>query len=214
LLVRFADYSPAPLACRWRGAGILEPSTSQHLCLPLGFRLVSAGATDPRPLGFLWVSDRASRVTLPRAARAAWLDRLVDFHGLSESDCCFEETVTMTMHETLRFLDALHGHLERSVSNPGPWCWPTRELVARNLRLNRKAFPRDTSPKDSFNRQLSIALRRHWIAAGPCQPHCHAQHLTLTAGGQEALALMNEQGCGPQCHVHREMKLHLERKVA
>ena len=120
----------------------------------------------------------------------------------------------MTMHETLKFLDALHAHLERSVSNPGPWCWPTRELVAGNLRLNRKAFPRDTSPKDSFNRQLSIALRRHWIASGPCQPHCHAQHLTLTAAGQEALALMNEQGCGPQCHQHRETKLHLERKVA
>lgn len=120
----------------------------------------------------------------------------------------------MTMHEALRVLDGLHGLFERSVSNPGPWCWPTRELVAANLRRNREAFPRDKDPTNSFARQLSIARRRHWIAAGPCQSHCHAEHLTLTAAGREALRMMNEQGCGPHCHVHRETKLHLERKVA
>lgn len=120
----------------------------------------------------------------------------------------------MTMHEALNFLDAFHGFMERSVSNRGPWCWPTREMVAENLRLNRKAFPRDSYPLNSFLRQLEIALKRHWIAQGPCQSHCHAQHLTLTAPGREALALMNEAGCGPQCRTHAETKLHFERKVA
>jgi hypothetical protein len=120
----------------------------------------------------------------------------------------------MTMHEALNFLDALHGYLERNVSNPGPWCWPTRELVAQNLRLNRKAFPRDARPTDSFKRQLNIALERHWIASGPCQSHCHAQHLSLTAAGQEALVSMNEHGCGPHCGNHRDKKLHLTKKVA
>jgi len=120
----------------------------------------------------------------------------------------------MTMHEALSFLDALHRHIEGNVSNRGPWCWPTRDLAAANLRLNREVFPRDASPTDSFKRQLGIALRRHWVASGPCQSHCHAQHLTLTAAGQEALRMMNEQGCGPHCRNHREMPLRLERRVA
>lgn len=122
------------------------------------------------------------------------------------------------MHESLKFLDALHAHIERNTSKRGPWCWPTRDLVAATLRLNREAFPRDAKPTDSFKRQLHVALRRHWIASAPCQPHCHAQHLSLTAAGQEALALMNAGGCPqckqPQCKQHREPKLHFEREVA
>jgi hypothetical protein len=121
---------------------------------------------------------------------------------------------TMTMHESLKFLDALHKHIERQTSKPGPGCWPTRELVARTFGLNRKVYPRDASPANSFNRQLQIALRRHWIASGGCQPGCHAQHLTLTPQGMEALRLMNAEGCGPQCSEHRNAKPHFERKVA
>jgi hypothetical protein len=130
----------------------------------------------------------------------------------------------MTMHESLKFLDALRAHLEKNASEPGPWCWPTRDVVNRTLLLNRKAFPRDAKPGDSFKRQLGIALRQHWIAAGGCQPGCHAQHLSLTAAGQEALKLMNEQGC-PLCRDHADRtlrgipkgcapRLHFERRVA
>lgn len=120
----------------------------------------------------------------------------------------------MTMHETLNFIDALHRCIEHNVSNLGPWCWPTRELANYNLRLNRDAFPRDRRLKESFDKQVSIAARRHWIADAPCSAHCHARHLTLTAVGQEALRLMNEQGCGPHCEQHRDTRLNLERKVA
>lgn len=120
----------------------------------------------------------------------------------------------MTMHESLKFLDALHAHIERHTSKRGPWCWPTRDMVAESLRLNREAFPRDARPTDSFKRQLHIAIGRHWIAAGPCQSHCHAQHLTLTAAGREALALMNRDGCGPLCKQHRDVEPQFERKVA
>lgn len=127
----------------------------------------------------------------------------------------------MTMHEALIFLDALTKHLEHSIEahdsrfgggRPSPR--PTREVVMANLRANQKVFPRDSSVRHSFNRQLGIALERHWIAQGPCQSRCHARHLWLTATGEEVLKLMNEQGCGPQCSQHREIPLHLTRKVA
>lgn len=120
----------------------------------------------------------------------------------------------MTMHEALQFLDALHAHMEHSLSNPGPWCWPTRELVAYNLRLNRKQYPRDKDVTHSFTRNVAIAKERHWISEGPCGHHCHANHLRLTTAGVEALRLMNKEGCGPHCQQHRETKLHLQRKVA
>ena len=35
----------------------------------------------------------------------------------------------MTQHELLAFMRGLHDHVERSLSKPGPWCWPTRELL-------------------------------------------------------------------------------------
>ena len=123
----------------------------------------------------------------------------------------------MTMHETLNFIDALHGFIERNVSNPGPWCWPTRTLAAHNLRLNRAVFPRDKDQHvltSSFEKQVDIARKRGWMSDGPCAPHCHGRHLSVTAQGREALRLMNEQGCGPQCQQHRETKLHLERRIA
>lgn len=123
----------------------------------------------------------------------------------------------MTMHETLFFVDDLRRFMEREVSNPGPWCWPTRELVSVNLRKNQDVFPRDRDYRSlhaAFNRQVDIAKARHWLTDEGCQPHCHARHLRLTAAGAEALRLMNEQGCGPQCSQHREIKLHLERKAA
>ena len=126
----------------------------------------------------------------------------------------------MTMHEALFFLDDLHQFLEAGVGNPhfaaepGPWCWPTLEQVHLNLRVNRAAFPRDARVYDSFNTVFKIALRRHWTAKGHCQAGCKAEHLRLTAAGAEALRLMNEQGCGPQCSQHREINLHLERRAA
>ena len=132
----------------------------------------------------------------------------------------------MTMHEALNFLDALTKHMEHSIASsdarfvgmraPAPWTRPTREQVMANLRANRKVFGRDKDTSNSFTRQFKIAMERHWIAQGPCQPHCHARHLWLTAAGRDVLKLMNEQGCGPQCAQHREAfaELRLQRKVA
>jgi hypothetical protein len=120
----------------------------------------------------------------------------------------------MTMHEALIFLDALHRHIEHSVSKRGPWCWPTRELVHYNLGLNRSCFPRDKRVYDSFNRQFKVALSKHWAEAGPCASRCHAVHLRLTGEGTEVLCVMNEHGCGPHCNQHREPRLRLQRKVA
>lgn len=122
----------------------------------------------------------------------------------------------MTMHEALTFIDALHGYVERTVANRGPWCWPTRELLAYNLRLNREAFPRDRPEVlwRTFRSHCERAKVRGWLTEGPCTPHCHAVHTVLTGKGREALRLMGETGCGPQCVQHREIKLHLERKVA
>jgi hypothetical protein len=107
----------------------------------------------------------------------------------------------MTMHEALSFLSQLHDFVEQRLSNPGPWCWPTRKLVNDNLWFNREAFPRDKNPRRTFAEQASRAARRHWIVIGPCQPQCHATHLRLTPEGQEALKLMEEQGCETGEHI-------------
>ena len=117
------------------------------------------------------------------------------------------------MHEMLNFIDAQFRAFQRSVANPGPQCWPTWEQTLGNLRLNRKAFPRDDRPSRSFRRQLEIAFAKHWVVSEPCQSHCHTKHLKLTAAGQDALKLMNEQGCGPHCQQHTP-ELRLQRKVA
>lgn len=101
----------------------------------------------------------------------------------------------MTMHEMLFFIDAEHRAFVARASNPGPQCWPTWEQTHLNLRLNRDAFPNDSKPYNSFNRQFKVALERGWVEAGPCQHRCHATHIRLTTLGAEMLAAMNEHGC-------------------
>lgn len=97
----------------------------------------------------------------------------------------------MTIHECLSFIKGLHDYVERSVSNKGLWCWPTRELLAANLALNRDVLGRESGARY----QLALARRRGWIVEAGCQPHCHAQHVRLTGAGLEALRLMDELGC-------------------
>lgn len=117
----------------------------------------------------------------------------------------------MTQHELLAFIDALHGFIERSVSNRGPWCWPTRELLVENLADNKKLW----GPSwDSGFRQTLQSLRRHgWAVEEGCAPHCHAKHVRLTSAGLEMLRLMNEHGCrnhrarNPN-GCHEQFKLH------
>lgn len=146
-----------------------------------------------------------------RPGRALWIDLLTS--SLSASKM-MSRLDTMTMHETLSFLDGLHGFLEQACARKGNCCWPTLDQVHLNLRLNRKVFARDQRVYDSFQRQFKIALARHWTAHEPCGPECHTKHLRLTATGVEILQLMNEQGCGPRCAQHREVSLRFEREAA
>lgn len=118
----------------------------------------------------------------------------------------------MTMLECLDFISQLHDWVEKQVDRPGPWCWPTRDVVNLNLNRNRAAFPRDKYLVDSFGRVLRIARARGWVAVGGCQSHCHADHVRLTTVGQEMLALMKEQGCKTGDHVEPEYRF--QRKVA
>lgn len=99
----------------------------------------------------------------------------------------------MTIHECLLFIKGLHDFTERSVSNKGPWCWPTRELLAGNVALNREFFGRNADADMRY--QMAVARRRGWLVEGACQSHCHAQHVRLTGAGAEALRLMDELGC-------------------
>jgi hypothetical protein len=118
----------------------------------------------------------------------------------------------MTQHELLAFIDRLHAFIERSVSNRGPWCWPTRELLVENLADNKTLW----GPSwDSGFRQTLRSLRHHdWAVEEGCSPHCHARHVRLTSAGLEMLRLMNEHGCathrtrphGSGCHA--QFKLH------
>jgi hypothetical protein len=125
----------------------------------------------------------------------------------------------MKIHECLFFIDWCHSSMERAVSNKGPWCWPTRELLVMNLRENSHVFGGSTVRAD-FNTQLRIAKRRGWVIEEPCQPHCHADHIRLTGIGQETLRLMNDNGCDRLCAAAENPRpcvragFHLRRKVA
>lgn len=103
----------------------------------------------------------------------------------------------MNVHETLAFIEELHGYMERTVSNKGPWCWPTRELLAYNLRQNEQCFAGGIG---GWRDTLARARKKGWIRESGCSAHCHAFHVELTAAGREALRLMNETGC----HQHNE----------
>lgn len=112
----------------------------------------------------------------------------------------------MTQHELLAFIKGLHDHVERSLSNPGPWCWPTRELLLDNLDANAALWgPRWRS--EHGDTELTLR-RKQWLAEGPCQEHCHAKHVRLTEAGLKALHLMDEQGCGGHIHVKRRERCH------
>lgn len=119
----------------------------------------------------------------------------------------------MTQHELLSFIDSLHGYVERSVSNKGPWCWPTYELLLDNLKLNRNLW--GSRLADEFGDVFRTLQRKHWVAVGPCtvsasrsDVRCHARHISLTTAGLEALRLMNEGGCEGHIHVKRREQCH------
>lgn len=116
----------------------------------------------------------------------------------------------MTMLECLDFVNQLHDYIESRVDRPGPWCWPTRDLVNENLKANRDNFPRDKYLVDSFGRVLRIARARGWVAVGGCSNHCHADHVRLTGVGQDMLCLMKQQGCESGDHI----EYRFTRKVA
>lgn len=122
----------------------------------------------------------------------------------------------MTQHELLVFVTGLHDHIERSVSSPGPWCWPTRELLVENLSANKHLWGPHWG--NEFNDTLKTLKRKHWVSEGGCQSHCHALHVQVTAAGAEALRLMDEFGCEGHIHVKRRTrchdKFHFHRKLA
>jgi hypothetical protein len=121
----------------------------------------------------------------------------------------------MTMHETLGFVGRLHDWMADELKNPGPWCWPTRELLSANLRLNRHLFSGEVVTSNGTN--LTTAKRRGWILDGGCGSHCHARHITLTANGLEVLKLMDESGCSrfrQECQHPALPPLRLTRRAA
>ena len=99
----------------------------------------------------------------------------------------------MTEHTALFFIKGLHDHLRVSVAHKGEWCWPTRELVTENLKLNRAVLGADAVT--SFKSQLGALRRKRWVVLEGCVSHCHAAHVKLTSTGLAALELMNEDGC-------------------
>jgi hypothetical protein len=113
----------------------------------------------------------------------------------------------MTQHELLAFVDGLRRHVETQVSNPGPWCWPTRELLVENLKANAKLWGPGLISGE-FPDTLRTLKAKDWAAEAPCSPHCHANHVSLSEAGLEALRLMNERGCAGHIHVKRRERCH------
>jgi len=115
----------------------------------------------------------------------------------------------MTAHEFLWYVKAVHDKVEASVSNRGHWCWPTRELLNWNIRQNRALI--NPSGREQ---QFARALAKGWILVGPCAPHCHGPHVSLTALGEATLARMMAQGCSSGCACReREEAVRLDRKI-
>jgi hypothetical protein len=118
----------------------------------------------------------------------------------------------MTQHELLSFIDGLRGFVERSAvdAGPGPWCWPTWELLLGNLEYNRVFW----GPRwhNEFGDTIKTLRRKGWVAEGPCTLHCHARHVRITDEGFEALGVMNKQGCSGHMRVKRRSKCHAKFK--
>src|SRR5208282_2449040 len=113
----------------------------------------------------------------------------------------------MTQHELLAFVKGLHDHVERLLSYPGPWCWPLRELLVDNLKANARLWGPGLISGE-FPDTLRTLKVKQWLVEGPCQDHCHANHVSLTASGLEALRQMDEQGCKGHIHVKRRERCH------
>jgi hypothetical protein len=113
----------------------------------------------------------------------------------------------MTQHELLAFVDGLRRHVETEISNPGPWCWPTRELLVENLKANAKLWGPGLISGE-FPDTLRTLKAKEWAAEAPCSPNCHANHVSLTEAGLEALRLMDERGCAGHIHVKRRERCH------
>lgn len=105
----------------------------------------------------------------------------------------------MTEHEVLSFIGQFRDYLHRTLSRPENLPWPTREMVADNLTLNKGRY-RNTFTHSNFRRQVAILKRKGLVAEGPCQPHCHATHVSLTRLGEDMLAVMNQAGCHTCLH--------------
>lgn len=123
----------------------------------------------------------------------------------------------MTQHELLAFVSGLHDHIVASVSNPGPWCWPTRELLLENFHLNHDVF--GPAVATVWNDPRKTLMRKGWLVLGPCDRHCHATHVRITDEGLEALRHMDAHGCeghyirNRRERCHRE-GFHFRRKIA
>jgi len=115
----------------------------------------------------------------------------------------------MKMHEFLWYVKAVHEKVESSVENPGRWCWPTRDLLAWNIRSNREAI----DPL-GWRDRYQVARDKGFITVGPCAAHCHGPHVTLTAKGEATLARWMQQGCCAKCACRaHEGEVHLARRI-
>jgi hypothetical protein len=99
----------------------------------------------------------------------------------------------MTQHELLAFVEGLHEHMKQETGKSYV-VWPTREMMADNIRLNREFWGPGWS--NQYRSALAEARRRHWVVIDDgCSQTCHAQHVRVTAAGAQALAIMNTDGC-------------------
>jgi hypothetical protein len=113
----------------------------------------------------------------------------------------------LTQHELLAFVDGLRRTVEKQVVKAGSWCWPTRELLVENLNLNAKLWGPGLISGE-FPDTLRTLKAKDWATEGPCSPQCHADHVSLTEAGLEALRLMDERGCAGHIHVKRRKRCH------
>jgi hypothetical protein len=107
----------------------------------------------------------------------------------------------MKLIEALSFVKQLRDYIEETGQGSGVGSWPPRAYLNECLRANRAKFPRDKGVVESFNRELTILVQRHWAEVGPCAKDCHGDHVKLTKNGLLGLELMKLQGCDDGEHV-------------
>lgn len=111
----------------------------------------------------------------------------------------------MGKHDLLKFLVFLKEYIANHPEAPSmeAACWPTYEMLAYNVRLNKTFFPHPTALNSVAQSMQGLGL----ISIGPCGDGCHGEHYSVTEKGLRTLAKWDREGCEIATYSHRTCRL-------